>query len=116
MAHLMSHDRQQLAAIQTTAARVRLSNPAYSGDQQQWTRDETLFQEATTRGDYERATVVAGVLIAHAPGASWEYIWPPLTRDDAFGRALLFAALTPEKAWHREPFSPHWFLKVKRDV
>ncbi len=50
---------------------------------------ETLFQEAYTRGNYERATVVAGVLIAHAPDASWEYLWPPLTQDDAFGRELL---------------------------
>jgi len=51
---------------------------------------ETLFQEAYTRGNYERATVVAGVLIAHAPDASWEYLWPPLTQDDAFSSALRY--------------------------
>jgi len=61
---------------------------------------ETLFQEAYTRGDYERATVVAGVLIAHAPGASWEYIWPRLAHDDAFGRELLLGLQRAEAFGH----------------
>ena len=50
---------------------------------------ETLFHAAYTAGDYEQATVVAGVLIAHTPDASWKYIWPLLVQDDSFGRELL---------------------------
>ncbi len=61
---------------------------------------ETLFQEASTSGDYERAMVVAGVLIAHAPGASWECIWPPLAQDDAFGRTLLLGLQRTEAFEH----------------
>jgi len=61
---------------------------------------ETLFQEAYTRGDYEQATVVAGVLITHAPGASWEYIWPLLAQDDASGRELLLRLQRAEAFEH----------------
>ena len=61
---------------------------------------ETLFQEAYTGGDYERATVVAGVLIARAPDASWEYIWPSLRHDDAFGRELLLGLQRAEAFEH----------------
>ncbi len=61
---------------------------------------ETLFQEAYTRGDYEQATLVAGMLIAHTPGASWEYIWPLLAHNDAFGRELLLRLQHTEALEH----------------
>ncbi len=61
---------------------------------------ETLFQEAYTAADYEQATVVAGVLIAHTPDASWKYIWPLLAHNDAFGRALLLGLQRAEAFEH----------------
>ena len=61
---------------------------------------ETLLQEAYASGNYERATVVAGVLIAHTPDASWEYVWPLLAHDDAFGRALLLGLQRAEAFEH----------------
>jgi len=61
---------------------------------------ESLFQEAYTRGDYERATMTAGALIAHTPDASWQYLWTPLAQDDAFGRELLLRLQRTEAFEH----------------
>ncbi len=61
---------------------------------------ETMFQEVYTTGDHEKATVVAGVLIAHTLDATWDYIWPLLTRDDAFGRELLLRLQRAEALEH----------------
>jgi predicted NACHT family NTPase len=61
---------------------------------------ETLFQEAYIRGDYERATVIAGNLIAHALKVSWVCLWPLLAKDDTFGRALLLGLQRTEAFEH----------------
>lgn len=50
---------------------------------------ETLLQEVYTASDYERATIVAGVLIGFTSDACWGYIWPYLKQNETFGRMLL---------------------------
>jgi predicted NACHT family NTPase len=61
---------------------------------------KTLLQKAYTTGNYEKASVIAGVLIASPPDASWEYIWPLLEQNETFARVIFLSLQRTEALEH----------------